>query len=187
MSRRNIVSISNSKSYLDKHGKYLEEDLKNYINKFNKISSLSYSGVKKLEKKFLSNITLEKLSTIIEFLSISMYYFDNNYHTQLNNFLQKVQPNKDFFCIDDYIKDFDKTIQLYIKSRFLPLDIYITFFKEEKTLETFKIIPEKFSQYLKDLQSLDKELINNNVDIFFSVINTYVSYLNYFIPFILQC
>ena len=158
---------------------------------FNEIISSSYLEVKNLSEIFLQNsIIWDDEKTITYLLTIIVYFFDNNYHLDLEHFLSELKvtniSNKLRSAID---KISNEKTKLYFKSRLLPFDIYVNFFDWIEDLSCLGDLWEKvetlFTYYLDYLKEYEKINLEEDVDTYFSSINSVISYMNYFVPFLL--
>jgi len=163
------------------------------IEKIAFFNDLSIKDVKNLEKQLLNHsITWDDSVIPFFIMSIVGYYLDNNFYTDLQNFISNLKLSSLTDLIQkilDYLKNFKENRDIYyiLLNRFQSLLTYYSIYEKEVLLasedvtEILKSSEKRLEQSLDFLGDLDLDNINDNL---FRCINSIFSYTNYELPFL---
>ena len=179
------------------------EDIKFFDDILKNNHQLSLSGIRNYKRLLLDDLTLDEDMFFMIFLVISFYYINNNFYSELNNFLSTICWKNTFICDkldgDIFYNNFIKQI-LKFKERYKWTDkycfisrisewflYYLSLQEKQKYIISWgieNIRNQTESKLILTIEEL-KELLNYREDeYYFYNLNNLISYTNYELLFI---
>ena len=173
---------------------YTNEDKNKLVFLMSEFSNFTLTEIKQIEDDIVNNFSFDNASSSVFFmLTIFMYYFDNNFFSQILELLSKIwYKNMEDFLLDKKfnsyianIENLDEDCFYLIKSRIYSLETALHSIKLQDSLDshqTDKFMSLSSSRLSYAISELEAYSNRENNKYLISYLNTVISYSNYDLP-----